>query len=80
MESDERGPPDEVMKKKLTGVRNILESVTRPEFICLARSQTLRSYVPAKIVDRAWESASSLIERPMDEGFASVARVFITNR
>ena len=49
------------MKKRLAGVRRVLESVARPEFICLARSQTPRSYVPAKIVDRVQESALGLI-------------------
>ncbi len=57
----DRGTPHEVMKKRLAGVRSILESVARPAFICLARSQTPRSYVPAKIVDKVQESALSLI-------------------
>ena len=57
----DRGPPDEVMKKRLAGVSRVLESVARPEFICLARSQTPRSYVPAKFVDRVQESALNLI-------------------
>jgi len=59
--NDDRGSPDEVMKKRLAGVRRVLESVARPAFICLARSQTPRSYVPARIVDRAQESALGLI-------------------
>jgi hypothetical protein len=57
----DRGPPDEVMKKRLAGVSRVLESVARPAFICLARSQTPRSYVPAKIVERVQESALGLI-------------------
>jgi hypothetical protein len=57
----DRGSPDEVMKKRLAGVRRVLESVARPEFICLARSQTPRSYVPAKFVDKVQESALGLI-------------------
>jgi hypothetical protein len=59
--NDDKGPPDEVMKKRLAGVQRVLESVARPAFICLARSQTPRSYIPAKIVDRVQESALSLI-------------------
>jgi hypothetical protein len=59
--NDDRGPPDEVVKKRLGGVRRVLESVARPAFICLARSQTPRSYVPEKIVDRVQESALGLI-------------------
>lgn len=55
------GPPDEVMKKRLAGVKRVLESVAGPQFICLARSQTPRSYVPAKIVDRVQASAMGLI-------------------
>ncbi|MDQ1262355.1 MAG: hypothetical protein QG575_1536 [Euryarchaeota archaeon] len=58
----DRGSPDEVIKKRLAGVGKVLESVARPEFICLARSQTPRSYVPAKIVDKVQESALGLIE------------------
>ncbi|NTV28189.1 MAG: hypothetical protein HGA93_05890 [Methanothrix sp.] len=60
--NSDKGSPDEVMKNKLEGVRRVLESVSRPEFICLARSQTPRSYVPAKIVDQVQESALSLIK------------------
>ncbi|MCX6678534.1 MAG: hypothetical protein NTU95_11425 [Methanothrix sp.] len=57
----DRGPPDEVMKKRLAGIKRVLEGVARPQFICLARSQTPRSYVPAKTVDRVQESALGLI-------------------
>jgi hypothetical protein len=57
----DRGSPDDVMKKRLADVRKVLESVARPQFICLARSQTPRSYIPAKIVDNAQKSALGLI-------------------
>ena len=57
----DRGSPDEVMKKRLAGVRKVLESVAWPQFICLARSQTPRSYVPERIVDRVQKSALDLI-------------------
>lgn len=57
----DRGPPEVVIKKRLEGVRKVLQSVTRPAFICLARSQTPRSYIPAKVVDRVQESALGLI-------------------
>jgi hypothetical protein len=60
--NDDRGPPDEVMKKRLAGIRRVLESVAGPQFICLARSQTPRSYIPAKIVDRVQELALGLIK------------------
>jgi hypothetical protein len=55
------GSLDEVMKKRLAGVRRVLESVTGPQFICLARSQTPRSYVPAKFVDKVQHAALGLI-------------------
>ena len=58
----DRGPPEEVTKKRLAGVAQVLQSVTRPAFICLARSQTPRSYVPERIVDRVQESALGLIK------------------
>lgn len=59
--NSDRGSADKVMKQRLAGVRKILESVARPQFICLARSQMPRSYIPPKVVDRAQESALNLI-------------------
>lgn len=53
--------PDEVINERLAKVRTVLESVKRPQFICLARSQTPRSYIPAEAVDRAQKSALKLI-------------------
>lgn len=55
--------PDELINERLAKVRGVLESVARPQFICLARSQTPRSYIPADIVDRAQESALKLIRK-----------------
>ncbi|MDD4652101.1 MAG: hypothetical protein PHQ34_07700 [Methanothrix sp.] len=55
--------PDEIINDRLERVRRILLSVARPQFICLARSQTPRSYIPAEIVDRAQESALNLIRK-----------------
>lgn len=57
----DRGSPDEVIKERLAKVRKVLQSVAAPQFICLARSQTPRSYIPAKVVDRAQKSALDLI-------------------
>jgi len=57
----DRGSPDEIIKKRLAEVRKVLESVARPQFICLARSQTPRCYIPERIVDRAQKSAVDLI-------------------
>jgi hypothetical protein len=53
--------PDELINERLAKVRRVLEGVKRPQFICLARSQTPRSYIPANIVDRAQKSALKLI-------------------
>lgn len=64
-ENNDRGSIslDEIINNRLAGVRRVLESVARPKFICLARSQTPRSYIPAEIVDRAQESALKLIRK-----------------
>jgi hypothetical protein len=51
----------EIIKKRLAEVRKVLESMERPQFICLARSQTPRCYIPERIVDRAQKSALGLI-------------------
>jgi hypothetical protein len=59
--NDDRGSLDEVMKKRLAEVRKVMKSVGGPQFICLARSQTPRSYIPERIVDRAQKSALDLI-------------------
>jgi len=57
------GSPDEIINDRLAKVRVVLDSIARPQFICLARSQTPRSYIPAEVVDRAQESALKLIRR-----------------
>lgn len=57
----DRGWPDEIIKKRLAEVLKVLDSVERPQFICLARSQTPRCYIPERIVDRAEKSALDLI-------------------
>ena len=57
----DRGPPEEVIKKRMEGALQVLQSVSGPAFICLARSQTPRSYVPERIVNQVQESALRLI-------------------
>lgn len=57
------GSPDEIINDRLAKVGRVLDSIERPQFICLARSQTPRSYIPAEIVDRAQESALKLIRK-----------------
>lgn len=60
--NDDRGPPEEVMRKRMDGILQVLKSIPRPAFICLARSQSPRCYVPAGIVDRVQELALGLIK------------------
>ena len=57
------GSPDEIINDRLAKVGRVLDSIARPQFICLARSQTPRSYIPAEVVDLAQESALKLIRR-----------------
>ncbi|OPY50160.1 MAG: hypothetical protein A4E49_02821 [Methanosaeta sp. PtaU1.Bin112] len=59
--NSDRGRPEDVIKKRLEAVRKVLERLGRPQFICLARSQTPRSYIPETVVDRAQELALGLI-------------------
>ena len=54
-------PPDKIIYRRLEGVKRVLEGVESPAFICLARSQTPRSYIPASLVDRLQEAALGLI-------------------
>jgi hypothetical protein len=55
------GPLEETVRKRLAGVRVVLDSVARPAFVCIARSQTPRSYIPAEAVDRVQEAVLGLI-------------------
>lgn len=55
-------PPDKVVGRRLASARRVLESVDRPVFICLARSQTPRSYIPADLVDKLQDAALGLIK------------------
>ena len=57
----DRGHLEKVVGKRLAGIRSVLESVPRPAFVCLARSQTPRSYIPAELVDRLQEAALGLV-------------------
>jgi hypothetical protein len=57
----DRGHLEKVVGKRLAGIKRVLEHVPKPAFICLARSQTPRSYIPAKLVDRLQEAALGLI-------------------
>ena len=57
----DRGPPERLVRNRMTGVRSLLESVSRPAFICLARSQSPRTYIPSWAVDLAQKAALNLI-------------------
>lgn len=60
--NDDRGGLFPVLKRRLESVKELLGCVRRPAFICLARSQTPRSYIPASAVDRVQEAALGLIQ------------------
>jgi len=59
--NDDRGPVEDIVRKRMAGVRAVLESVAQPAFICLARSQSPRSYIPAGAVDLVQNAALGLI-------------------
>jgi len=60
--NEDRRPPDEIIRKRREGIVQVLRSVSRPAFICIARSQNPRSYVPADMVDRVQQSALGIIK------------------
>ncbi len=57
----DRGPVELLLRKRIDAVRPLLQSVGRPAFICLARSQTPRSYIPESAVDLVQRAALGLI-------------------
>ncbi|MBP7069965.1 MAG: hypothetical protein KBA97_02720 [Methanothrix sp.] len=57
----DRGPVELLLRKRIDAVRPLLQSVGRPAFICLARSQTPRSYIPGSAVDLVQRAALGLI-------------------
>jgi len=59
--NEDRGSPEDVVKRRLDRIATVMRSVPTPAFICLARSQTPRSYVPPNLVDRLQEAALALI-------------------
>jgi hypothetical protein len=58
--NSDRGPVEMLLRKRLEAVRPLLQSVGRPAFICLARSQTPRSYIPERAVDLVQNAALDL--------------------
>ncbi len=59
--NDDRGPIERVVKERLACVKTVLGMLPRPAFICIARSQRPRSYIPANIVDWLQDVALRLI-------------------
>ncbi|VVB68378.1 Uncharacterised protein [uncultured archaeon] len=59
----DKGPLEKVAGRRLERVKHILECVSSPAFICLARSQTPKAYVPPEKVDDLQSMALSLLER-----------------
>lgn len=59
--NDDRGPVEMLLRKRIEAVRPLLLAVSRPAFICLARSQTPRSYIPESAVDLVQRAVLGLI-------------------
>lgn len=59
---NDRGPVHEVLARRLKNVECLLDSISSPAFICIARSQTPRTYVPKEIVNEMQESVINLIK------------------
>jgi len=59
--NSDRGPVEMLLSKRIKAVRPLLQSVGRPAFICLARSQSPRSYVPERAVDLVQNAALDLV-------------------
>ena len=59
--NSDRGPVEMLLSKRIEAVRPLLQSVGRPAFICLARSQSPRSYVPERAVDLVQNAALDLV-------------------
>jgi hypothetical protein len=60
--TEEREPPEGVVEKRLEKAKRVLECVPYPVFVCIARSQTPRIYVPREMVDSLQDAALNLIE------------------
>ena len=59
--NDDRGPVEMLLNKRIEAVRPLLLAVSRPAFICLARSQTPRTYIPERAVDLVQRAVLGLI-------------------
>jgi len=61
--NEDRGLVEDIVPGRLKAVGRLMESIPCPAFICLARSQTPRSYIPAKAVDRVQDATLGLIRQ-----------------
>ena len=62
----DKGPLEKVAGKRLEKVKRILECVSSPAFICLARSQTPNAYVPPEKMDGLQAMALNFLESLYD--------------
>jgi hypothetical protein len=58
----DKGDTKTVVDERLKRVRQVVESVSAPEFVCIARSQNPRTYVPPEVVDHLQSSVLGLVE------------------
>jgi len=61
--NEDRRRVEDIVPGRLKAVGRLMESIPCPAFICLARSQTPRSYIPAKAVDRVQDATLGLIRQ-----------------
>ncbi len=59
----DRGSLEKVVSKRLEKVKCVLECVTSPAFICLARSQNPKAYVPPEKVDSLQSIVLNFLEK-----------------
>lgn len=66
--NEDRRRLEDIVPERLKAVGRLLESIPCPAFICLARSQTPRSYIPAKAVDQVQDATLGLIRQVYGKG------------
>lgn len=58
----DRVPFEKAVVRRMERIKSLLECTCSPIFVCIARSQNPRTYVPLEKVDRLQEMAIDLIE------------------
>ena len=66
--NEDRRPVEDIVPGRLKAAGRLLEMIERPTFICIARSQTPRSYIPAEAVDRVQDATLGLIREVYGRG------------